>query len=199
MKLVPCGVDGCEGNSHYTANGKNGYCSRHAQRLRRHGSPRGGKTDRGAACKFYEDVVLGYEGDECLTWPFSTIKGYAQIKFNGERRLVSRLACEAEHGPAPSSEHHAAHGCGRGHQGCVAKRHLSWKLPVDNSADKVGHGTVLKWDRHHAASLTTEQVKEMRRLLAEGHRNCEVAKRFAVSDSVVANIKTETTWRGLEP
>jgi len=95
----------------------------------------------GEAQKFLREVVLPYDGTECLIWPFAkTKKGYAQIGIDGKTRLVSRVVCEKAHGPSPSPRHHAAHNCGHGYDACVARRHLAWKTPAENEAEKRDHG-----------------------------------------------------------
>ncbi|WP_292637037.1 hypothetical protein [Mesorhizobium sp.] len=55
---------------------------------------------------------------------------------DGKCRRVSRLVCEEVHGPPPSPDHEAAHSCDNGDLGCATKRHLSWKTPKENTADK---------------------------------------------------------------
>jgi hypothetical protein len=47
-----------------------GLCKLHYRRLQRHGDPLGGMVLQGTYLKYLNDVVLKYDGDECLTWPF---------------------------------------------------------------------------------------------------------------------------------
>lgn len=110
-------------------------CGSHYARLWRYGDPLGGRTSRGDVEKFYRDVVIKYEGDECLSWPYAATDGYGVMGHNGKKVLVSRRVCEEVNGPAPTPGHHAAHSCGKGHLGCVAKGHLSWKTPFENNQD----------------------------------------------------------------
>jgi hypothetical protein len=73
---------------------KRGWCSAHYQRQRKHGTLEGHSTPRGAATRFYYEVALTYEGDECLIWPYANVRGYAQLVVDGRtQRLVCRCGC----------------------------------------------------------------------------------------------------------
>lgn len=131
-----CTILACS-DPHYA----HGFCKKHYTRLLRHGDPQAGRTPCGDLERFYREVVLPYEGDECIAWPFSrTSSGYGKIYLGGQHLIVSRLSCEEANGAPPTPEHQAAHSCGNGHLGCVTKRHLSWKTSLGNAADKKHHG-----------------------------------------------------------
>jgi len=130
-----CKIDGCDKRPY-----ARGFCNRHYQRWLRHGDPLGGKTVS-APLRYFREVVMTHTGDECLDWPFSRdSKGYAKVRFNSQYRIVSRLACMEAHGEPPTPEHHAAHSCGRGKEGCVNPHHMRWATPKENEADKLIHG-----------------------------------------------------------
>lgn len=187
-----CSVDGC-GKRHHA----NGFCSAHGHRFRRHGDPTGGDIPRGYVQQFLEEIVLAYDGDECLFWPFAKDgHGYAQIGNDGERYVVSRLVCERAHGPAPTPEHEAAHSCGRGTFGCVTKRHLDWKTRAENQADRILHGTSNRGERHGMSKLTETDVIEIRSL--RGHiPQREIAERFGIHQSTVSGILHRKAWAWL--
>jgi hypothetical protein len=109
-----------------------GLCRFHYQRLRRHGDPLGQAI--GKARHYFENVVLADEGDGCLLWPYAALGGGGVLQHHGRLQFVHRLACEATHGPAPSSDHDAVRTCGN--RLCVAKRHLKWSPRI---AQKVTH------------------------------------------------------------
>lgn len=135
-----CSVEGCD-----APHKARGFCKKHVYRLLTNGDPNVARTNAGtgSAQRFFFDVVANYTGDECLTWPFHTDrKGYAGHIYMDAKKVRSyRMSCEIENGPAPSPEHDAAHLCGRGHEGCVSRKHLAWKSRVENAADRVLHGT----------------------------------------------------------
>ena len=84
-----------------------------------------------------------WTGDGCLIFPFARnpSTGYAQVFYDGENVTAHRLMCSFAHGwPDPFIDRiEAAHSCGMGHEGCVHPEHLSWKLPVENRADRDRH------------------------------------------------------------
>lgn len=174
-----------------------GYCFKHYMRLRNHGDPLGGGTEKGEARKFYDDVVRNYDGNDCLIWPYArNPQGYAPITIDGKTREISRLLCEEANGPPPTPKHEAAHSCGNGRLGCVTKKHLSWKTRTENQADRLVHGTHSRGERHGSAKITEEQVHEIRSL--KGHMTQQkIADRFGISCTNVRKILSGNGWSWL--
>ena len=182
-----------------------GWCNSHYERWRKHGDPlksRSGaklSTRPGAAREFYENVVLPYDGDDCLIWPFTrSDNGYGAWNTDRDKigvTIVSRRLCIEVYGPPPSPDHQAAHSCGRGSHGCVTKNHLSWKTRVDNDADKIVHGTTNRGERCASAKLTAADVRAIRDMPGT-HK--EIAKRFGVSHGAIQAIKARTRWAWLD-
>lgn len=175
-----------------------GWCGAHYRRWFRYGNPMGGDTPRGdtlgSPSRFYREVVLIYDGDECLIWPFAIDGGgYGRLRWNGKHTTVSRLVCEALNGSPPTPAHDAAHSCGNGHLGCVAKRHLSWKTKTENQRDRINHGTVCDGERHPLAKLTEADVREIRALRGSCTQR-EIAARFRVSESLIGLIHQRKLW-----
>jgi len=171
-----------------------GLCQAHYLRKLRHGSPTGGATSKREPLAFYRDVVLKYEGDECLIWPYAkTHAGYAQLYRCGKVGYVSRFVCADIYGPPPSNRHHAAHSCGNGHSACVAKGHLFWKTPADNIADKIDHGTDQRGARNHQSKLTENDVREIRSLRGAMTQK-DIAAKFGITSSNVCLIQRRKNW-----
>jgi hypothetical protein len=188
-----CSIAGCV----KIACNMRGWCCGHYNRWISHGDPLGGGTSMGEARSFFEDVVLAYEGDNCLVWPFARDKkGYAIINY-GRRRLVSRLVCDRTKGPAPSAKHAAAHSCGKGREGCVTKGHLSWKTATENKADELIHGTRLRGEKIANAKLTSDQVRSIRSLKGK-FTHQEIADRFGVSRTRITTIFSGRNWGWLK-
>lgn len=64
-----CSVEDC-GKPHLAR----GWCGLHYQRWSVSGDPsadRPARSNKGEAQRFFREVVLTYEGDECLIWPYS--------------------------------------------------------------------------------------------------------------------------------
>jgi hypothetical protein len=146
------------------------------------------------AQRYLRDSVLPYGGDDCLTWPYAKDgDGYAKVRNGGPARLVHRLVCEIVHGVAPSPKHEAAHSCGKGRDGCVNPRHLSWKTTKQNQEDRVEHGTSNRGTRNGSAKLTADDVRTIRAM--KGRASCpSLARQFHVSTSHVARIHAGAAW-----
>jgi len=174
-----------------------GVCFMHYQRLRDHGSPLSGRTPNGVALKFYRDVVLTYDGDDCLIWPFNLNQnGYGQVAIDGKKHIVSRLLCSDAHGAPPSPQHEAAHSCGKGHLACVTKSHVSWKTSKQNKDDMIIHGTVNRGVRNGQSKLTEDQARTI--LSMKGKQSVrQLARQFSVSAMVVSRILNGKSWAWL--
>lgn len=174
-----------------------GLCSGHYKRLRRYGDPLAGDTPKGAALAFFETVVLPYDGDDCLIWPFTRDnQGYAQLRSKGRTIRISRSVCAHAHGPSPTPKHEAAHICGQGHMGCVASSHLIWKTPKENCADRVVHGTANRGEKCGTSKLTESDVREIRNLLGTMSQSA-IAKKYGVCQQTIGYIKTGKRWQHL--
>jgi hypothetical protein len=121
---------------------------------------------------------------------------------------VNRVVCAAFHGPAPSALHHAAH-----IDGDSANNHagnLCWKLPPDNEADKLAHGTARIGERHWSKSMPERRARgvghglakltddDVRKIRQDGRYQREIAKDFGVSQRAVWSIKAGKTWRHVQ-
>lgn len=193
-----CTIDGCERPSD-----ARGWCSTHYSKWFRYGDPQGGGTDKGAPkgsiWAYIRDVVLPFAGDDCLVWPFYRSKsGYGWAHIEGHPRPVSRYVCAKVYGEPPTQKHQAAHSCGKGHEGCVNPRHLSWKTRKENEADKIGHGTRRFGESHPQAKLTTEKVIEIR-ALRKTHTAQSLADMFQVSKGSIDDICVGKNWAHVGP
>lgn len=189
-----CSIDDCGKRQKAS-----GFCCKHYERLRMHGDPLGGRqTFNGEPQEHYRSVVLPYDGDDCLIWPYSrNTNGYGQMNVYGKLTVVSRLVCTEVNGPPPTPEHESAHSCGRGHLGCVTKRHLSWKTRKENQADRLAHGTHSRGERHNKVKLTEADVLEIRAIKgAETQRS--TAERYGVSQAAISRIHSRGDWSWLD-
>jgi hypothetical protein len=149
---------------------------------------------KGAAVTWLREHV-GYSGAECLIWPFSRHpRGYGQLGHLGKPGYAHRVMCELANGPAPTPGHLATHDCGRGHDGCVNPKHLSWKTLSGNMQDKHRHGTTTDswWGQN--GKLTPEQVAEIMATPMGLHVIPQLAARFGVTESNIRHIRTGRTW-----
>jgi len=180
-----CSIPNC-GKSHKG----HGYCYAHLTRLQRHGDPLGGGASRTEPKRFLL-AAFAHNADECLLWPFGNKRGYGQILYEGKKKFVHRLVCEQAHGKPPTPQHEAAHSCGNGDKGCVAKAHLSWKTRRENEADKLIHGTHQFGENNPMAKLTEVDVRSIR---LDPRRHAEIARQFGITYSNVSAIKRRASW-----
>lgn len=186
-----CKIEGCGKGAH-----RRGWCPAHYSRWYRHGDPLGGGTATGEPHRFLNEVVLPYDGDECLIWPYNRSSGgYPYIWVDQAGLLVTRIVCESENGPAPSATHQAAHSCGNGSAGCVTKKHLTWKTPIENTGDQVHHGTRLRGHLIHNAKLTAKDVHDIR---ASSLANAELGRKYGVSAATITRAKSGDCWGWLD-
>lgn len=188
-----CSVDEC-GKITGVPGAPMGFCSAHYNRLRRHGSPFGGRTPVGEPMAWLRAHV-DYQSDECLIWPFavSAGDGYGRVQFQGKIWVASRAMCQMANGASPLANMDAAHSCGKGHEACVNPKHLSWKTRSDNHADKIGHGTATRGMQAPWSKLTEDEVKAIREMRGR-YSQSEIAKTFNVSNGTIQDILQGRNW-----
>jgi hypothetical protein len=73
---------------------------------------------------------------------------------------------------------------------------LSWGTPAENAADKIGHGTHNRGERHPLARLSEVDVTRMHDLWESGqHSQAELAGLFRVSKMMASLILRGKRWR----
>ncbi len=182
-----CKVAGCDGSHE-----GHGWCRIHYRRWRKYGDPLAGGTSPGEAARYYRDVVLTYDGDDCLVWPYGKSDGYAVLAIPGRSKWLTKLICEDVYGAPPTSLHEGAHSCGNGNKACVARRHLSWKTHAANMGDSVIHGTSNRGERSGLSKLTEDDVRAIRKI--GRRRNKAIAAEFDISVNYVSKILDRSRW-----
>lgn len=123
-------------------------------------------------------------------------KGYRNISLakNGERHPypLGRVVCEAFHGPAPTTDHEAAHNDGKPPNNRADN--VRWATAKENQADRIIHGTDLRGEDCPAARLREVQVREIKRAIARGVSAPKLADRYGVGASTIKRIRRGQTW-----
>jgi hypothetical protein len=129
---------------------------------------------------------VDYASDDCLIFPFfkNPETGYGSFGFEGSQRYAHRFICELAHGPAPEGAPYCAHSCGRGNEGCVNPKHLSWKSVSGNLLDRRDHGTVRNNTNGPVSKLAPEMIAAIRSLKGVKSQY-EVARFLGVKRPVV--------------
>lgn len=142
------------------------------------------------------DRLLTIETDDCVIWPFHRVAGYGRIKRNGFDVGVHVIACELEHGPAPTRRHEAAHSCGN--RACLNRRHLRWATRSENAADMATHGTALRGEKHPRHKLTAADVLTIRQRHASGGVTLTaLALEYGVHRATIRRCIEQQSWAWL--
>lgn len=125
----------------------------------------------------------------CLEWTGNLNKaGYGRISVGNKVQLAHRASYEATHGPI-EDRLLVCHRCDNPR--CVEPQHLFLGSNADNMADKVAKKRHGFGEKHCAAVLTDEQVREIR---ADGRPQRVLAHEYGVSQSQISFIKRYEEW-----
>lgn len=151
----------------------------------------------GEGYRYLCEVVLQYEGEDCLIWPYGRgADGYGIVRINGRATRVSRLSCEEENGPAPFEKMDAAHSCGNGHLGCCSRKHLRWATRLENARDAMSHDTHARGEINGNSKLTDKDVMDIRELRGKVTLR-ELSERYGVSQGSLCWVQKGKTWKHL--
>ena len=144
---------------------------------------------KGSSEKFLRRNV-SYTGDECLIWPYRKVPaGYGLAVIDGVQKRASRWMCILAHGNPKSNDLVAAHNCGN--PSCVNPRHIRWATELENSQDKLAHGTMIYGSRNGKTSLTDADVIAIR----SAPPNLQpLMEKFGMSKSGISKIRSGNRW-----
>lgn len=151
------------------------------------------RAPRSLVERFWEKVWITAPS-ECWLWTASRHpSGYGMIGIpGGKHRYARRVSLEIATGsPIPPGKC-VRHACDN--PPCVNPAHLSVGSAADNAADAVSRGRTTAGERSASAKLSTDKVRLIRWLVAEGAQISLVARHFAVSPGAIAAIRDRKTW-----
>lgn len=134
-----------------------------------------------------DGTIVGPSGRALRQFPGS--RGYLLVS---GARPVHVIVCETFHGPRPGGME-VAHEDGDKNN-CSAAN-LSWKTRVDNHADKLRHGTLVRGSEHYHTHLTEQDVRDMRSAAEAGSSIRALATRYDVRPVTVYAILQRRNWR----
>lgn len=130
--------------------------------------------------------------DECWIWTGTqTPDGYGVLRANNKNTLVHRIAYELFYGDL-SPGYSVCHHCDN--PPCCNPRHLFCGKAADNARDMMMKGRSTRGERNAQSRLTTQQVYEIRTLLASDTKGTCIAQQFYISPALVSAIKYKTRW-----
>lgn len=140
--------------------------------------------------------------DGCWVWSRTRNRfGYGTLTIRGRAVYAHRLAFVLAGGSLRPGEH-VVHSCDN--PACINPHHLCAGSRSDNMQDASRKGRlrpsrVSKLGTENAAAkLDQVVVRSIRRLLAKGWSQADVAERHGISQSQVSNIARSRHWKGVE-
>lgn len=150
------------------------------------------------------------ERGPCWIWLGSLFadSGYGQFWLDGLNRRAHIVSYEWANGPTNGAQ--VQHLCNV--RVCVRPTHLTLGTPAENTAYAVKHGRMASGERHWlqkgpdtrqhargtrngAAKLTEADIREIRRLAAEGVPQRTLAGRLGVTETAISDVVRRRTWK----
>lgn len=120
-------------------------------------------------------------------------KGYVRVSWDDGKRRLHSLALELKLGrpPVPCALHHCDV------RSCFRPQHLYEGTNYDNIQDRVerDRGNRPNGSLNHFATLTEEDVKQIRQRLEQGETGAKLAKEYGVQAAAISKIRLRRSWR----
>ena len=143
--------------------------------------------------------LASIEEGKCWTWNRTTNgAGYGTLTVASQSRYAHRLAYELAKGAIPKGLH-VMHSCDN--PACINPDHLEVGTRSKNMADCHARGRsripkpILRGEQNGAAKLTSSQVDDIKRRVANGETQQSIAETFGVSQTLISAIKRGRLWR----
>ena len=190
-----CSIDGCVGKAI-----TRGWCSAHYHRFQRYGDPIAGQTYQGEPMRWINNIAVHFSGNDCLHWPYAKMpNGYGSVNYKGKTSHAHRVICELVHGAPETNDLHAAHSCGKGHEGCVNPCHIRWATPSENQKDRVVHKTHCRGERNKMSKLTGADVINIRKMYSSGNfTQSQIGALYSMSQVGISLIIRNKNWSWLK-
>lgn len=130
----------------------------------------------------------------CIEWQSGKSAGYGRVNLNNSDDGAHRISYELNVGKIPKGLC-VCHHCDN--PSCINPDHLWLGTHADNVADMVnkGRGRSPIGENNGRATLTNEQVLQIRCLRDQGASNKELVKKFNSIPQIIERITNRRTWR----
>jgi HNH endonuclease len=135
---------------------------------------------------------------ECIEWGKARNRdGYGSVKFMRKMQLAHRVAYVQSKGLHIDDiiGMVVRHRCDN--PGCVNPEHLEIGTHQDNIRDKVerGRASAPKGSKHRSAKLKESDIPQIRKMLADGVMQKDIAEMFGIDATQVCKIKAGVYWK----
>ena len=130
---------------------------------------------------------------ECINWPHARTRGYGVVHFGDKtqrvHRLAYRLANDLDEKDMPEVIMHTCD-----NPSCYNVEHLVGGTQIENLQDmrnKSRHNLGVK---NRSAVLTDDDIPDIRRRIASGEFQRDIAADYGIGRQVISDIKLGKTW-----
>lgn len=147
--------------------------------------------------RFWKNVRMGDE-DECWEWTSTMSHGYGKMRVQGQQARAHRISYKLANDRNIVGQlvlHHCDNPI------CVNPNHLYLGSQQDNLADAIDRDRINPptGEDHPSAKLTEAEVAEIKRCLASGEVQRDIAKEYGVREMQISRIKHEKNWSWVDP
>lgn len=146
--------------------------------------------------RFWHNVIKGDNLNDCWKWKANYISnGYPQINLNNFNYLAHQFSFFLHNGYW--SKLFVLHSCDN--YSCTNPLHLREGSQIENMQDMKNHHRQHKstGEQNNNSKLTDEKVLQIKKLLAKGFFQKEIALMFNVGLATISAIKTGRNWKHL--
>ena len=141
--------------------------------------------------KFWDQVILTADDSRCWFWTgYSLRHGYGALKIRGKWCKAHRFSWMLANHRSPTLM--VLHKCGT--PSCVNPNHLYEGTALDNARDRALHGKSVKGQTSGMAQSTDDEIRVIKRRLANGEGVVVLAKEMGCSKQKISSIKRGTRW-----
>lgn len=134
--------------------------------------------------------------DGCHEWTgYKDKDGYGTLRVNGKDYKAHRYACIQKYGEIPSGQL-ICHRCDN--PSCCNPEHMFLGTIQDNNSDRDKKGRQAKGAKNGSAKLTEHNVRQIRRLSAEGYSQTRLAEIFGVKQTTISVIVLRKQWKHIQ-